>query len=63
MIVKMAKTPRTDPMTVPAIAPPLIDFCITGTGAAELLAARPVPVVELASTVGDVLAVEVVDGS
>lgn len=50
-------------MTIPAIAPPLTDFGFAVTAVAELLAAKPVFEVELASPAVDVLAVEVVDGS
>lgn len=45
----MAATPTTDPTIVPAIAPPLICFGLTGAVVAELLV--------------DVLMVEVVEGS
>ena len=53
----------TAPRTIPATAPPLIEFGFTGTAVAELLAAGPVLEVELDLPIVDVLAVEVVDGS
>lgn len=59
----MTATATTAPMAIPAIAPPLIEFGFTGTAVAELLAARPVPEVEVDSPIVDVVAVDVVDGS
>lgn len=62
-INSMAAAPTTDPTTVPAVAPPLIDFGFTGTAVAELLVAKPVFEVELASPAEDVLTMEVVGRS
>lgn len=52
---EMAAMPKTDPTTVPAIAPPLIEFFVTGTAVTEVIPTRPDPEVELEATVVDVL--------